>query len=622
MRLSLTASHRRGRRNSFSYMSSAMILLAAFASHGQAAMPAIRSSVAGGPSVTTTKTVVRHPTSGIFWVSEALRVGDQVDIHWSGADGGVFRGTVTSVDDNIADVHIDSVVTPGTGPGVGSTIVIAPADSLCADCWAAATTTPCVGTFPEEHVIRANTVHTNLLAPAGDFFGVVAAFDRLTMQSSGSFTMRIETPSANGRAVVRLVDISGMAMPGFTMLGVSFSNIRTLIVQDALTIDTNASADNLAGHVRLVHLFDVNGRPWRLDNLAAIWGSWNLTTGAVQLQQMSHLSKPAPEGRRVPTDHSLVVPDTQNTSNTGTSTLVWRTTPGTVQMIYDASHFLAAGVNQPVTINRLQFRGADGVRNPGGQQWTGARVQLGLAATDWSTAVATFAANRGAMGPLSAPFDIQVLPISGGWTNDDMVDIDLRGIGAVFTYDPNSGIDLLIELTLPAVPVPATGLPAAATASTGTLHRATRVAGPIGPIGTVSPFAPVVTLGLADLAGYERPHGAWVERRGAGCGAQAQSFYQLWNYIGDTFDLRGYPGKSLRLLPDNPTNPTTYTVLGGSTPLTCPRRPLAAVRARSATTSWWPRRRASRSRSQAARRRSSRAARTVSSGWAPTPRRI
>ncbi|MBK8098548.1 MAG: matrixin family metalloprotease [Planctomycetes bacterium] len=261
----------------------------------------------------------------------------------------------------------------------------------------------------------------------------------------------------------------------------------------------------------------------------------------------------------------MTLPDTMNTFNAGTTTAIWRTTPGVVQFIYDTTHFTNAGVTGPITINRLRLRGADGIRNPGGQVFSAANVQLGTAAVDYAAMSTTYAANRGLMGPLGTG-NIAMLPIAGTWTNEPQADLDLVSMGAAFTYDPTLGSDLLIELTFPTAPSPATGIAASATsAAPAATHRARRNAGTIAGPGTLSDFAAVVQIDFAGPGGYSNPQGSWVEWQGAACGGQAQSFYQQWNFIGDAFDLRG--GRSLTCIPNNPATPTAYTVLGGTNPV-------------------------------------------------------
>ncbi|MFN9307726.1 MAG: hypothetical protein ACK6DT_16935, partial [Planctomycetota bacterium] len=95
----------------------------------------------------------------------------------------------------------------------------------------------------------------------------------------------------------------------------------------------------------------------------------------------------------LPDNHHLGESPTQ-LGNIG-STSWWRPTAGRFQVLYEASHFLGAGVTGPITINRLRFRGEDGEINLGGQVYTGVTVELGstsLSSTTMNTT--TFATNR------------------------------------------------------------------------------------------------------------------------------------------------------------------------------------------------------------------------------------
>jgi hypothetical protein len=259
----------------------------------------------------------------------------------------------------------------------------------------------------------------------------------------------------------------------------------------------------------------------------------------------------------------LTIPDTQNTFNAGTSGVPFSV--GRRQFIYDTSHFTAAGVTGPITINTLRFRGQDGVKNLGGNVYTGVIAQLGTAAVDYLTMSTTFATNRGVMGLPTAPLTITTQPLSGAWTNDTWITIDLAANGAAFTYDPTLGQDLLVELQIPTAPVPATNLPATACSSTTANGRAQRLSATTltATTGALSGFASVIELDFAGPGGYSAPTGSWVENRGAGCGQQAQSFYQFTSFIGDSFGLRN--GRSLTMIPDNPTAPSFYVVSGGTT---------------------------------------------------------
>ncbi|MEO6596460.1 MAG: hypothetical protein ABIP94_17045 [Planctomycetota bacterium] len=259
----------------------------------------------------------------------------------------------------------------------------------------------------------------------------------------------------------------------------------------------------------------------------------------------------------------LVVPDSQNFSNTGSTTGGWPTAVagGRVQWCYDTSHFTLAGVTGPITINRLRFRAADGVPNTGGQSYFGVVVQLGNAALDHAALSTTYVVNRGIMGLASAPMVVNMLPVSGTTPNDYLVDIDLAANGAAFTYDPTLGNDLLIDFTFPAGAVPATFLASQATSNV-IAQRGRRCAGSLLGPGALSAFAAVINMSFTGAGGYTAPNGAHVESYGAACGVQAQSFYQAFGL--EDFDLRGNPGTSFLLVPDNSASPTFYTVTKGT----------------------------------------------------------
>lgn len=264
--------------------------------------------------------------------------------------------------------------------------------------------------------------------------------------------------------------------------------------------------------------------------------------------------------QQVPSSRRLVVPDSQNRFNSGTTTAAWPVAGGRVQWCYDTSHFTNAGVIGPILIERLAFRAADGVKNPGGQVFGSVQVQLGEAALDYAALSTNYAANQGAMGPPSALLNLKMEEVQGTIPNGYVVLIDLVSAGAAFFYDPTLGNDLLIDLTFPVAPSPSTGLVAQATSSS-IAQRGRRCAGPLAGPGSLSAFAAAVLIEFSGPGGYTDPIGSHVESTGAACGADAQSFYQAFGQ--EDFDLRG-PGSSLMLTPDNSLAPTRYIVTAGS----------------------------------------------------------
>ena len=262
----------------------------------------------------------------------------------------------------------------------------------------------------------------------------------------------------------------------------------------------------------------------------------------------------------------LLVPDSQNFVNSGTTTAAWPTSAlgGRVQWCYDTTHFTNAGVTGPITINRLRFRAADGSRSLGGQVFTGVIVQLGNAALDHAALSTTYALNQGTMGPASVPMMITMAPVSGAVPNDYVVDIDLVANGASFIYNPTLGNDLLIDFTFTVGALPATNLVSQATSSV-IGQRGRRCAGTLAGPGALSAFAAAIMIDFAGPGGYTAPSGSHVEAVGHPCNTSAQSFYQAFGT--EPFDLRGSPNKSLLLTPDSSVAPTKYTVTAGSTPV-------------------------------------------------------
>lgn len=261
---------------------------------------------------------------------------------------------------------------------------------------------------------------------------------------------------------------------------------------------------------------------------------------------------------------TLTVPEMLNFAGTGSTTAGFPTAAagGRVQWCYDTTHFTNAGVTGPITINRLRMRAADGHRNPGGQAYTGVTVQLGNAAVDHASVVGAYASNRGVMGPVSSPMSFSLLPVEGTVPNGYLLDIDLAAVGASFTYDPTSGSDLLIEFVFPSGALPTTNMPAVSTSNVAG-QRARRISGTLAGPGTTSVFGAVMEFDFAGPGGYTAPNASRVVSVGAACGATAQSFYQIFG--NEDIDLQGGPSNSLLLTPNDPLNPTSYTVTSGTT---------------------------------------------------------
>jgi hypothetical protein len=274
---------------------------------------------------------------------------------------------------------------------------------------------------------------------------------------------------------------------------------------------------------------------------------------------------------------NLVLPDnhylmerSDQLANSGDNN-VWGTSTTTgrrAQILYEASHFLNAGITGPVLITHLRFRGEDGEPNLGGQLYNGVVVRLGSTALAAGGLTTTFATNLGtaSMGPAGTA-NVAVAPSIGTCPNNYCIDIDLLAIGAAILHDPTSALpNLLIDLDIPAVVhgLGAQGymIPIQDTTAHGIGIRGNSVTAAAGATtGTLDTTPPVVGLGTSGPGGYATPIPARNEEFGAACGGSCSTFYQTFNQ-GQPFDLTG-----LTLIPDNPASPNVYTVVGGAPPV-------------------------------------------------------
>ena len=275
----------------------------------------------------------------------------------------------------------------------------------------------------------------------------------------------------------------------------------------------------------------------------------------------------------LPNNHHLGESPTQ-LGNIG-STSWWRPTAGRFQVLYEASHFLGAGVTGPITINRLRFRGEDGEINLGGQVYTGVTVELGSTSLTTATMnTTTFATNRAPAAPNTTTMgtlgttNVTLAPTAGSVPNNWFVDIDLAAIGASITYDPTSAqSSLLIDIALPTAPSNAAPLSLLATQDTTggvavVRGRGITTATPTSLTGTASTAPPVVGLEFAGAGGFANPIPARNVFYGAACGGSPSTFYQ--SYVnGEAWDN----GSGFRLTPDNVAAPNFYTVSAGAAPV-------------------------------------------------------
>jgi hypothetical protein len=267
----------------------------------------------------------------------------------------------------------------------------------------------------------------------------------------------------------------------------------------------------------------------------------------------------------LPDNHYLMENATQ-LANAG-STTFWNTTGGRFQILYEASHFTSVGVNGPVLVSKVLFRGEDGEPNLGGQVYSGVQVAIGSTSLTAATLSTTFATNVAtATTTMSAPTTttVTLLPSVGSTPNNYCIDIDVLALA--YAHDPTGSLpNLLIDVTMPSAPsnaAPLALIPIQDTTASGAgirgrgLYTATSGSA----TGTLSAAPPVVGLEILGSGGNAPATPARNERYGAACGGSPSTFYEHFQN-GQAFDLTG-----LTLIPDNVTAPNFYTVLNTAPP--------------------------------------------------------
>jgi len=283
----------------------------------------------------------------------------------------------------------------------------------------------------------------------------------------------------------------------------------------------------------------------------------------------SSISGLAAQNVTLPDNHYLMENPTQ-LGNVG-STVWW---PGALtsrfQVLYEASHFLSAGVTGPVVITKIKFRGEDGEKNLGGQSYAGVLVELGSTNLPASALSTTYAANRTPALPYTTTMGVlgtttvNVAPSAGSIPNNWNIELDLLAMGNVLSYDPTGAEpNLLIDIDLPNLPsnpAPLGMIPISNTTGTAAQIRGNGCTSASGATtGTLNANPPIVGVEFIGSGGYATVIPATNEFYGGACGGSAASFYQAF-LNGEPFDL----GAGLTLTPDNPIAPNYYTVTGGA----------------------------------------------------------
>ncbi len=228
----------------------------------------------------------------------------------------------------------------------------------------------------------------------------------------------------------------------------------------------------------------------------------------------------------------VTVPSIFANAEGGTTGNVWRAGINRVQCFYDSSNFVNQNVGQPIVINSVNFRAAGGILNVAGIVYSSVEIHLQNAAVDYLTPSTTFTANQSA--PLGTPNyagPVTTVGATGTTPNDYFISIPLS---TPFTYSPEAGQDLLMEIVILVAPAPLTGT----TTSTGFSAAAhgcnsvRSVGSTVALTGTVSAFCPVAKFGYTDV-----PGAATKGSYGTGCYDVAVSLYE--QFAGSANDLSG-----------------------------------------------------------------------------------
>jgi len=216
----------------------------------------------------------------------------------------------------------------------------------------------------------------------------------------------------------------------------------------------------------------------------------------------------------------------------GSTGNVWRAGLNRVQAIYDSSNFTSLYVGQPITINSVDFRVAGGILNTGGIVYSSVEIHLQNAAVDYLAPSTTFASNRSAaLGTPNYAGPVTTVAATGTTPNDYFLSIPLT---TPFTYTPEAGVDLLMEIVILAAPAPLVGTTVSSgfSAAAHGCNSVRSVGSTTAVTGSISAFAPLARFGYANA-----PGAATKGTYGTGCYDTAQSLYEL--FAGSANDLSG-----------------------------------------------------------------------------------
>lgn len=267
-----------------------------------------------------------------------------------------------------------------------------------------------------------------------------------------------------------------------------------------------------------------------------------------------------------------VMPSTHNLSESqvqaaGTGTTAWFDADGgRFQILYEASNFLAAGASGVIDIERIMFRGEDGQAHPGGIYYPTVWVVVAATSLTPATMSSTFATNLAAPATTvlwsTNPVNLHMRPSVGSVPNNYNMVIDVGQFGPpTLPIDLNgSRPNLLVEVRYggPAQfanpNVQLMEMQDASGGNTLVRGRGAVTLDAASLTGTLTDSPLVMGVDFNGSNAPRMPVPARTESFGAACGGSPSAFYEAF-VNGQAFDLTG-----LRLTPDNPAAPTTYTV--------------------------------------------------------------
>ncbi|MGE3175397.1 MAG: nidogen-like domain-containing protein [Planctomycetota bacterium] len=228
---------------------------------------------------------------------------------------------------------------------------------------------------------------------------------------------------------------------------------------------------------------------------------------------------------------TVTVPAIFANTEGGTTPNVWRAGTNRVQCAWDSSNFASQNVGHPIVISNVEFRLAGGLLTTL-VTYPSVEIHLQDCAVNYLSLTTTFATNRSA--PLGTPNyagPVSTQVVSGSTPNDYFISIPLT---TPFTYNPDSGADLLMEIVILAAPSPNTGH----TINTGfntvnhLCNSVRSVGSTVALTGTLSAFCPVARFTYTDA-----PAAAKNITYGAGCYDRAVSIYE--EFAAGANDLSG-----------------------------------------------------------------------------------